>query len=824
MAHLLIKHLRYAMRSIRSAPVASLTMVLSLALGMGVTSTAFSILNAMALKGLPGVTDQDRLVTFALSFRDGERRIHHARFSWPDLEVLRRHPELFAEVAAAGPLEVAVDAGAGSELVAGEVVTTNYFRALGARPALGRLFDAGGGGVPPESGGEEGTVVLSYRYWQGRLGGDSEILGRTVEVNGQVLEVIGVAEEGFTGMTAEDVIEGARMPMALWVSLSMVDVIHPFWARPDPKALEARWLRPLVRLEDGLPLETMAAALPLLAGELERAYPESRSGAVIVHGDLIFGPGAGSWRPTLTVLGFMVVPVLVLLVACANAANVLLARNASRRRELAVRKALGGSRAAILRQLLAESGILALAAGSGGLLVALGAGRIAALFSMHLSMAVALDWRVFAFVLACSLITGLVFGLVPALRATREDPGGLLSGGSRGAIGSRDDSRLRDGLVVAQVALGLLLLVASGLFVRSAQHGLTVDTGMDEDRLLLLSLDLDLLGYEASEGAAFYDRLVTTLRSTPGLEEVALAALPPLSGSPSMRVAPAEGQEDYGAVISVASVGDGLLEAVGIELLAGRTLTAADVGEDSGVAILNRAAVERLWPGEVPLGRHLRLQEGGRVLEVVGVVADSRISLHRQPEAIIYLPFADAYAPQATIHIRTSGRPEGRTEVVREIVGRLDPRLPVRGLEPATEIRRRLLEPWRLGYLGLGALGGVAVVLAGAGLYGVMTYAVSCRTREIGVRMALGADSAGVVRMILLEALRLVGMGLALGFILSAAVATLLRGVLFGVSPLDPWVYGRVGGLLLGVAVLAALVPSLRAASVEPVRAMGGES
>jgi predicted permease len=823
MPSLLFRDLRYSLRSIRGAPLASLTIVLSLAVGMGVTSTAFSILNAMVLGGLPGVADQDGLVTFAVSFEETERWVHRARFSWPDLEVLRNHPELFAEVAAAGPMHVAVDAGAGAELVEGEVVTANYFRTLGARPALGRFFEAEGDGADPGQGGEAGVVVLSHRYWLSRYASDPEILGRTVEVNGQALQVIGVAEEGFTGMTAEDVISGARVPLALWVPLSMANAIHPSWARPDPMALEARWLRPLARLREGVSLERMVLNLPALAGELERTHPEFRAGAEIVHGDLIFGPGAGSWRPALTILGFMVVPVIVLLVACANAANLLLARNAARRRDLAVRKALGASRWALLRQLLAETGILALASGSGGLLVALGVGRIAELFSVHLSMDVSLDWRVFTFVLVCALATGLFFGLVPALRVTREDVGSVLSGGSRGGSRTRGDSRLRDGLVVAQVALGLMLLVSSGLFVQSARHGLTVDTGMDEDRLLLLSLDLDLMDYEAAEGEAFYDRLVTALRGAPGVEDVALAARPPLEGSPSMRLAPAEGDADYGAVISVASVGDGLLETVGIRVLAGRTLTAVDVKEGSDVAVLNQAAAEHLWPGQVPLGRLLRTQERERVLEVVGIVADSRVSLFRQAEPIVYLPFAGTYAPQATLHIRTSGRPEASVEVVREVVRRLEPRLPVRGLEPALEVRRRLLEPWRLGYMALGVLGAVAVLLAGAGLYGVMAYAVSRRTREIGVRMALGAGSLAVVEMILRGALRLLAAGLALGFLLSAAVATLLRGALFGVSPVDPRVYGQVGALLLGVALLATFVPAVRAASVEPVRAIGSE-
>jgi putative ABC transport system permease protein len=303
------------------------------------------------------------------------------------------------------------------------------------------------------------------------------------------------------------------------------------------------------------------------------------------------------------------------------------------------------------------------------------------------------------------------------------------------------------------------------------------------------------------------------------VERVAMAARPPLEGAPSMRMAPAEADEAYGALVSVASVGSGLLEALGIELLAGRTFSGADMDGGAGVVVVNRAAAELLWPGEMPLGRALRLQDGGRVVEVVGIVANSRISLYRQAEPLVYLPFG-VYAPQFTLHVRTSGRPAESAETVREVVRGLDHRLPVRELAPALEIRRRLLEPWRLASLALGVLGGLAVVLAGAGLNGVMAYAVTRRTREIGVRMALGAHPLAVARLVVAGALRLTFMGLAAGFILATALATLLRGAFFGVSPLDPWVYGQVGGLLLGVGVVAALVPAVRGASVDPVRSM----
>ena len=812
--------LRYGLRSVLKSPLSSLTIVLSLAVGMGITTTAFSILNAMALADLPGIREQNRLVTLALSFQGPEGPIQRSRLAVPDLKILQEPSAVFSDIAASGPMQMALDAGGGPELVNGEVVTASYFRTLGATPLLGRFFTSQ---EPHHSHGSvsEATVaVLSFRYWRARLGEDPDVVGRTIRVNGHPLEVIGVAQEGFTGMSPEDVVDGSRVPLALWVPLASARIIHPSWAGQDPTGIQARWFRPVARLADGATLDGVATALPAVARKLESAFPGERDGAELVQGDLIFGPGAGRWRPTLTVLGFMVVPIIVLLVACANAANLLLARNASHRRELAIRRALGAGRWFLLRQLLAESAVMAVAAGGIGLLVALGARRMAGLFSLHLSMDIPLDWRVFTFSLGTALAIGVLFGLAPALRATMADAPTDLSAGSRGSSGNPGDARLRDGLVVAQVALGLLLLISSGLFVRSVQHGLTMDTGLGEDHLLLLNLDLDLLGYPAPEGGAFYHQLLSNLRQIPSVGAAALAQEEFLHGYPSKRVAAAPGEAEFGEFMAVARVGDGFLEAAGIPLQTGRTLGPADLEGKPEVAVLNEAAALRLFSSETPVGQEVSMEGVRGPLQVVGVVANTRTSLQRDAEPVIYLPPSDSYSPRATLFIRTEGSPEATAPAVRGAVLALDPRLPVRSLEPASEVRRRLMAPWRLSYLAMGFLGSVAVVLAGAGLYGVLAYGVTRRTREIGVRMALGAGSGRVVGMVILGSLRLLAAGLGLGFLLSGVVATLLRSALFGVSPLDPWVYGQVGALLLAVTLVAAFLPAMRAASVEPVRAM----
>lgn len=804
--------LRYAVRSVLSRPLASLLIVGSLAVGIGVNTTTFSILNAMTFRDLPGITEQDRLVTFSVSVLDDGRRISRGLLAWTDVEALHAHPELFSGVAAAGPIEVAVEAGRGAELVRAEAVSDAYFRVLGARPGLGSFFSEEG--TSPSLG----SVVVSHRFWRSRMGSDPGAVGRTIRVNGRPVVVAGVGEEDFTGMTADDVVEGAATAVALWVPIGMTWAL-PSSVREDPLAVEAAWLRPLARLAPGVSRGKLEAALPALAGELERAHPTERAGAALVHGDLVFGPGAGPWRPGLTLLGFMIVPTLVLLVACANAASLLLARATERRRELALRKALGATRRGLVRQLLIESVLLAGVAGGAGLLVAVGARRIAALFAVSLSMDTPLDLRVFGYALGASLFTGVVFGLLPALRASGVEVREGLGGYGRGGDG-RAESRLHDGLVVAQVALGLLLLVSSGLFVRSARHGLTVETGMDEERMLLLSVDLSVLGYDEVGGAALYGRLVQGVRGLPGVEAAGWADRPPLQGHPSALAAPAQADDGSGERVSVARVGDGVLEAAGISPLAGRILQASDALAGARVAVLNEAAARRLWPGRSALGRTLRLDTESEPLEVVGIVRDSHATLYGRHEPIAYVPRGAAWAPRATLWIRTTGEPTTLQPAVAALVRDIDPGLPPRLLEPALEVRRRMLAPFRSSASALGVLGGLAVMLAAAGLYGTLAHGVGRRTREIGVRMALGASRAGVVRMVLGRALRMAALGLVVGFFLAATVATLLRRALFGTSPTDPWVYGWITLLILGVTVLAACLPALRAASVEPVRAI----
>lgn len=811
-----------AIRSLRSRSGSTAVVVLSLAIGIGPTTVAFSLFNAMALRGLPGVGGQDRLVTLGLSVPGpGGHVSSPSVLSLSDVEVLGGQRAVFAGVAGAGRAEVAVDAGNGPFVTLAEVVTANYFRLLSAPAQRGRVFT---GEVDDED--RAGEVVASHRFWQERLGGDPGAPGRTLRINGETVQLVGIMPPGFTGMTAGDVVDRERSAPGLWMPVAAAGLVRPAPVRRSgPDDPSARWLRGVARLAPGVTKAELGAALPALSRRLEAAHPAARRGARLVAGDLIFGPGAGEHRALLTLVAFLAVPLIVLLVACANAAGLLLARTAARRGELSLRAALGATRGALLRQLLVESVIMGLLAGVLAVAVAAWSRELAELFAVHLSMEAPLDWTVLAFSLGASLVAGLGFGLLPALSSSRKDPGVGLSGSGRGSGPSRRTARVRNGLVVAQVTLSLVLLVTGGLFLRSVRNGLTVDTGMDEDHLLTLTLDLDVLGYSEAEGRAFYRRLTEQVRSLPGVRAAALADRPPLAGLGSVRVSAGAGPADGGFLSSVARVGAGWFEATGVRLLAGSGFPEGSgeaEGEGPRSVVVSRALATTLWPEASPLGRTLRIGEGGgegTPLEVRGVAEDMRTHLHQPPEPVLFLPLT-AYGSRASLLVRTEGPAADMAPAVRGVIGRLDPALPVHAVETALQMRQRELLPWRLMVRGMGFLGALALFLAAAGLYAVTAFTVTRRTREIGVRLALGADRVRVAGMVLRWSLGLVGSGVLLGTVLSGVVASLMRRMFVGVSPLDPLTYGALGALLGLTAVAAALWPAVRAASVQPSRVL----
>ncbi len=810
-----------AARALRARPGSTSVVVLSLAIGIGVTTVAFSLFNAMALRGLPDVGGQERLVTLGMSVPDESGRpLPPARLALSDIELLDGQHSVFSSVAGAGLSDVAADVGGGAFVARGEVVTSNYFDVLSSRPLLGRTFHREAG-----DGAQARDVVASYAFWKQHLGGVPDAVGRSIHLNGEPFQVIGVMPRGFTGMTAGDVVDPDLSGPELWLPMAAAAAGRfgptPSWRPEDPAV---RWLRAVGRLAPSVSRAEADGAMGALSHGLQAAYPSARRGARLVTGDLIFGPGAGKHRALLTLAVFLVVPILVLLVACANAAGLLLARTAARKRELAIRTSLGATRGALLRQLLTESALIGLLAGGLGLLVAAWSKKLAGLFAVHLSMAAPLDLRVFAFAMGVSLVAGLGFGLLPALSASRQAPGVGLSDSGRGSGDSRRLSRTRRILVVGQVTLALTLLVTCSLFVRSVRRGLTVDSGLDESHLVVFTLDLSLLDYPAARGKAFYRELAARVRALPGVSAAALSARPPLSGLGRAAVTASSGASSHGLAASVAYVGPRWFETAGVPLLAGATFSTTATGETGAgrVAIVSRTMADRLWPGRSPLGETLLMGEGEArtQLQVVGVAGDVRTELLQPPSPVLYLPIGTAYAPGASLLVR-SGRPTARVIAsVKSVIGSLDADLPVHSVETVEQMRREALAPWRLVADGMGFLGFLALALAAAGLYAVIAFAVTQRTREIGVRMALGAAPGRVVRMVFMWTLALVGSGVVLGTLLAGTVASLIRKMLFGVSPLDPLTYAGVGLLLLLVGLTASAWPAARAASVQPSRTL----
>ncbi len=804
------RELGQAARSLRKTPGLTATAVLSLAVASGVVTTVFSVLNAMALRDLVGVVEQDRVVSLGMALEGGS---FPGLFGLSDVAVVGDRGDLFASVTAAGPTEVSVETSGDPFVATAEVVVPNYFETLGTRPAAGRFF------VSEEGEPGAATAVVSWRFWQEQLGGEAAV-GRLIRVNGRAVSVVGVAPEAFTGMTPGDVLEGERGSPSVWLPMGTAAWARPSWARGGEAVGEARWLRVAARLAPGVTRERLGAALPVLAAALERGSPEARRGARLFRGDLVFGPGAGDWRPAVTIAAFLIVPLLVLIMAAANAASAMLARTADRTREMAVRAALGARASMLRRRVLLESVLMALAAGALGLIMAFWSRQLAAAFSIRLVSDVPLDYRVFGFALAAAVGVGLLAGAVPALRAARAGAAGALAAAGRSTDGV-DAVRLRNGLVAVQVAVSVLLLVGSGLFVRSVGRGMSLASGVDEDGLVLFTLDPSVLGYDAGRSRALLTDLLAATRSLPDVREAGFSELPLLEGFPSARASAGGGEMERAAPVSVAHVGARWFGAAGVPVLSGSV--GAQPGAWRGDAVaLSRTAADRYFPGGAPLGQTLRVREGAveRTIRVTAVVEDVRPRLQDAPAPVLYLPFDGRTSSAATLYVRAGGSPESAVRAVRDVVRQLDPALPLQRVETASQVRRRQLLNWSLLARAMAGLGGIALVLALTGLYGVVSYSVARRTREIGVRVALGADRAAVLRMVARQALGPVVVGLCVGGAAAAAGAVVVRSLFFGLSPVDPLTYGATAVLLLLVSLAAVAPPAHRAASVDPARAL----
>ncbi len=819
------RDLRYASRLLWRNPGFTLVAVASLGLGIGANSAIFSLVNAALIRHLP-VVHPEQLVYVV---RDNR----YATVSYPAYGDLRDGNTVFDGIAAWGGITVSLNSDDRAEYVDGAIVTGSFFPTLGVRPALGRLI----GPDDDRDVGAHPVVVLSYRLWASRFGGDSAIVGRDLLLDGHAFTVIGVAPRGFGGAEL-------AVTNDMFVPMMMQAVVRPprggYAGEMDPDLLQRRgssWLRIVGRLKPGV---SPARAGAMLDGILD-GPPSTTAGAnrqplrvsPVDRGD----PGDRSTVISAAVLLMSAVGI-VLLIACANVANLLLARATVRRREIAVRLSIGAGRRRLVRQLLTESVLLATLGGAAGLLLAMA--TIGALRralppegTLPLPPDFSIDTHVLLFTLAVSLVAGIAFGLAPALRSSRPDLVPALKDGT-GELASRNHRfGARNVLVVAQVALSLVLLVIGGLFLRSLERTASVDPGFEVEHQLTASLNINLLRYTTEQGRLFYRRVVERVAAVPGVASVSLGRTVPLGGGGrtsalllqrDVAAAASAGQSTDSMYRPVPSnvVGTDYFRTLGMGLLRGRDFTAQDDQGAPPVAIVNAEFVRRFLGGRDALGERMSLHgPDGPWMEIVGVVADSRQrSLAEAPMPMAYVPLWQNHETGMTLQVRTSVDPGVVAAAIGRAIHELEPGLPATGVRRMREwIDLSAFQARALAML-VSVFAATALLLAAIGLYGVLSYAVSRRTRELGLRMALGARRQTVLRQVLREGMTLAGAGTAVGIVLSLGASRLVSGFLYGVSANDVVTFVSVP-LLLGVAALAACtVPAWRATRVDPMIAL----
>jgi len=816
--------IRYAIRKLIRTPGFTLAALLSLGLGIGANTAIYSIVDAVILDPL-AVTEPDRLVAV---YTSGGSGTVHSNPSFPDY-LDYAATDVFVELAAYAPTELSLAAAGSSQRVAGLLVTGNYFRTLGLRPAAGRLI------LPDDDvqGAAASVVVLAHRYWQARFGGDRDVIGSTLELNGEPFTVIGVAPQGFRGVRLD------ASPTLFIPMRTLPRVATGFMARFDMFGLrDVRWLDTVGRLADGVTVDEARRTLDVVASRLRQAYPESNAGREVAVEPATTAAalsGRGDLVRFVALLAGVVA--FTLLIACANVANLLLSRARRRRREIAVRLAMGAARGRLVRQLLTESVVLSIAGGAAGLGFALVAFRLLVSFELPGDISIAwlelgLNGPVLLFTLAVSLMTGLVFGSIPALQASRPNLVPALKD-EAGQAGGRG-SRLQGVLVTAQVGLCLVLLIGAGLFIRALKSALESDLGFRPAGALAVSLDLGTEGYELEGARAFYQRLLERTRGLPGVEAAALAMVVPVSPGGVRIGVQVEGYQpgpDEDMEIDLNVVSPGYFRTLGIPLLAGRDLEDRDRGDAARVAIVNETLVRRFWPDSDPLIRRISFDGGANWVDVIGVVADGRYrGLDESPRPYIYLPIDEAFGfaglRQMNLVARADARAESATALapaLRDIVRALDPSVPLFNVRPVEQQVRELLLPQRMGVTLLSFLGGLALVLATLGIYGVVAYGVSQRSGELGLRAALGARPSDLVRLVVRGSMLPVVAGLALGLWGAWMLSDAAEAFLYEVSPADPLTYVAVSVLLLTVALLASYVPARRATSVDPASVLRRE-
>ena len=810
--------LRYGMRILTKSPGFTIVAALSLALGIGANTAIFSFVDQLLVRTLP-VEAPEQLVIVNSRGPMGDQVVTNTSFSYPLYTDYRDRNDVLDGLVAYDSVALSLTEGGQSERLTGEIVSGNYFDVLGVKPALGRTF-------LPDEDKTEGThpvVVLGYGFWQRRFAADPTIVNREVELNGLGFTVIGITPPEFTGT-----VRGSAPD--LYVPIKMQTQAMPRY----PGKLDKRtftWLNIFGRLKPDVTPEQAQASLTTLTEAIAKEYPDNTFPEILLKDGSKGNTETVNEQLSLPLLLLMATVALVLLIACANIANLMLARATARRKEIAVRLTMGASRGRLIRQLLTESVLLSVIGGFLGLLIAVWLADVLESFRppvRSLNFETQLDWRVLGFSLLLTFVTGIIFGLAPAIQysnpnlvtALKDESGALRTGNRR--------FTLRGLLVVAQVAFSLIVLVGAGLCVRSLRNLQAIDVGFEPSRVLIMSLDLASSGYKEPQGREFQRQVLERVSSLPGVESASLGRVIPLGNSGMRMSLEVEGHKpppNQFINFDMNIVGPHYFSTMKMPLVAGREFTEQDTATGAKVVMVNETVVRTYWPGENALGKHLIVgrpgEKGSDQLEIIGIVKDSKYrNVTEAYRTTMYLPWSQNYAADLALHVRAAADPKALVSAVRGAIQGLDANLPVFGIRTLEEQKNNSLYAERMAATLLLAFGGLALVLAGIGIYGVTAYSVNQRTREIGIRMAIGATRNDVLRLVLKQGLLVVSVGLVIGLAGAFAATRLLGTFLYGVSTTDLTTFVLVACVLSGVTLLACFVPAQRATKVDPMVAL----
>ena len=810
-----LQDVRFGLRILRRSPGFSLLAILCLTLGIGANAAVFSWIEGILFRPYPAVAHQERLVAIGGTSR-GEPR--GTPLSWPDFQDLQRRCTLCETLFVSKITGTTLSIGDRAERTTGSIVSANYFDAIGVPPMLGRGF------FPGEDQGQSAhpVAVISYQLWQGRFRGDPQIVGKAQRLNGVMHTIVGVAPEGFYGTFV-------GWGMNFWVPASMEDIFESGGYKLEDRG--ARWIEAYARLKPGVTFAQAQQEFAAISGRLEVDYPATNRGRAMRFWPLWQTPfnNAGTLLPTLEIM--LAVVAFVLLIACANVGNLLLVRSFARRHEMSVRLAVGAGRARLWKQLLTEGLVLSLFGAAGGLLVAYWCRHALVLIfparggvQMHLPGEI--DWRVLALSAGICLAITLLMGLVPALQTGKIDLAQSMKMESAGVVGGRSRAWVRSGLVLVQVSLSFVLLVGVGLLMQSLLKVRTASPGFNTRGVLDTAIDLVSAGYTPARAQTFQDTLLERVRTLPGVESAAFAKMTPLSYV-SSATAPivVDGYQpppEESPTVEYNEVGDNYFVTMGIPLVAGREFTRADDEKAALVAVVNETMAQRYWQGRSPLGQRLQLK--GRWMLVVGIAKDSKYSSVREkPTPFFFVPLRQNSLRGSVLNIRTPLAPQTMATAIAREVHSLDSNLAPYEVITMQEQLDRSTSAQMVAVTLVGILGALALVLAAIGLYGVMSYAVSQSTRELGLRMALGAGASNLLRLVLSRGLALTGAGVLLGAATALLLTRLLGNLLYKVSPRDPVAFGCAFAVMALVSVAACLLPAWHAARTDPMRALRTE-